>query len=233
MKNILIFIWLSFFSWSVQAYDTLPSHQIPLNTSSGETLLSSSNAKTNFWPLLAQLTTQNTLTYCGIASSVTALNALAVPGPEDSVYKPYRYFTQEDFFSPAVTRVLPATQVAKQGATLDQLATALATYPVKVTTWHADQINVALFRKILANTLKTPDKVILVNFLRTGVGETGGGHFSVLAAYNAQQDRVLLLDVARYRYPPLWIRVTDLWQAIDTVDKGSEKYRGLVMVEKD
>ena len=35
-----------------------------------------------------------------------------------------------------------------------------------------------------------------------------------MAAYDAKGDRFLILDVARYKYPPVWIGVADLFDAM-------------------
>jgi hypothetical protein len=34
------------------------------------------------------------------------------------------------------------------------------------------------------------------------------------------------LDVARYKYPPSWVKTTDLWNAMNTDDSDSGKKRG-------
>jgi Phytochelatin synthase len=34
------------------------------------------------------------------------------------------------------------------------------------------------------------------------IGQEQGGHISPLAAYDAETDRFLILDVSRYKYPP-------------------------------
>ncbi len=60
----------------------------------------------------------------------------------------------------------------------------------------------------------------------------GGGHWSVLAAYDAPSDRVLILDVAKYKYEPAWVRIPALQKAIATLDTTSNKARGLVFVSE-
>ena len=37
-----------------------------------------------------------------------------------------------------------------------------------------------------------------------------------------------ILDVARYRYPAVWVSVADLWRAARTLDRSSGRSRGLV-----
>ena len=43
-------------------------------------------------------------------------------------------------------------------------------------------------------------------------------------------DKVLLLDVARYKYPPTWFPTAVLFAALNTTDSGSGVTRGLVRV---
>jgi hypothetical protein len=74
---------------------------------------------------------------------------------------------------------------------------------------------------------------VIVNYLRKEIGEEKGGHISPLAAYNQKTDRFLILDVSRYKYPPVWVKTTDLWRAIATVDPASNKTRGFVLVSRN
>ena len=56
----------------------------------------------------------------------------------------------------------------------------------------------------------------------------GEGHFSPLGAYDSKTDSFLLMDVARYKYPPVWVKTSQLYNSIR--DNGS--WRGLVVVKK-
>ena len=40
----------------------------------------------------------------------------------------------------------------------------------------------------------------------------------------------LVLDVARFKYPPHWVPLKLLWEAMDTVDGDSSRPRGYVFV---
>lgn len=68
--------------------------------------------------------------------------------------------------------------------------------------------------------------ILVVSYARSAVGQTGDGHFSPLAAYDAASDSVLVLDVARFKYPPTWISVELLYQALQPHDTLSGKPRG-------
>ena len=71
----------------------------------------------------------------------------------------------------------------------------------------------------------------MVNFSRKVLGENGPGHFSPISAYNAAEDRILLMDVATYKYPPAWVKLKKLWQAMNTWDDASESMRGFILIE--
>ncbi len=59
-----------------------------------------------------------------------------------------------------------------------------------------------------------------------------GAHWSPLAAYHEGTDRFLVLDVARFRYPPYWATAADLFKAMNTTDLDSGKSRGFVVATK-
>jgi hypothetical protein len=42
----------------------------------------------------------------------------------------------------------------------------------------------------------------------------------------------LILDVSRYKYPPVWVKAADLWKAMNTTDTSVNKTRGFVVVSK-
>ena len=56
--------------------------------------------------------------------------------------------------------------------------------------------------------------------------QTGTGHFSPIGGYHAGRDMALILDVARFKYPPHWVPVSLLWDAMDTVDEATGQPRG-------
>jgi len=58
----------------------------------------------------------------------------------------------------------------------------------------------------------------------------GSGPAGVFAARELRPLRVLMLDVARYKYPPVWIPLPALFAAMNTVDTDSGKTRGFLLV---
>lgn len=205
----------------------------PLVGPAGMDLLSSSRERADYGPLAEAFLTQANLAYCGVASSVMALNSLAVPAPAAAGYGRYRFWTQENLFAAAATRsLLPPEQVARRGMTLQQLRSLLASNGAAARAIHGSELTLAAFRRLVVTNLANPADRLLVNYLRRSIGQEGGGHISPLAAYHAPSDRVLILDVARYRYPSIWVPLPLLWQAMRTTDPDSGLSRGLVLVSR-
>ncbi|WP_233130293.1 phytochelatin synthase family protein [Synechococcus sp. 1G10] len=210
-----------------------PGSTIALPEPQGQTLLLQSVDRADYGPLAEQFLTQANLAYCGVASMVMVLNSLAVPAPAAAGYGSYRFWTQENVFEPAATRaVLSPEIVARQGMTLQELGALLTSHGVQARAIHGDRLSLAQFRLLVRSNLNEPGDRLLVNYLRPSLGQAGGGHISPLAAYHAATDRVLILDVARYRYPSVWVPLADLWQAIRTTDSSSGRSRGVVVVRR-
>ncbi len=207
---------------------------IPLMEPAGmELLVANGAARADYGPLAEQFLTQANLAYCGVASAAMVLNSLAVPAPAVPGYGRYRFWTQENVFEvPAGRTVVSAEVVRRQGMTLAELAGLLAAHGVKAEAIHGDQLNLEQFRALLRANLSQSGDRLLANYLRPALGQSGGGHIAPLAAFHAPSDRVLILDVARYRYPSVWVPVADLWAAIRTLDSTSGRSRGLVTIRR-
>jgi hypothetical protein len=209
----------------------LPDNLTGFSTRDGEAYFGESDAHEAYFPLASNFLTQKTQAYCGVASMVMVLNALGLPAPVVPEYAPYRTFTQDNVLSDRTDVVLPRETLAHQGMTLDQLGGILATQPVKAEVHHASDSSVEDFRKLASAYLGEPGHFVLVNYLRTTMGEQTGGHISPLAAYDAKADRFLILDVARYKYPPVWVKTADMFAAMNTPDAVNDnKSRGFVLV---
>jgi hypothetical protein len=115
--------------------------------------------------------------------------------------------------------------------TLDQIGGILATEPVKAEVHHAADSSAGEFRRLASAYLREPGHFVLVNYLRKAIGQEVGGHISPLAAYDGKADRFLILDVARYKYPPVWVKTADIFDAMNTPDPSNDnKTRGFVLV---
>jgi len=209
----------------------LPDNLTGFSSDAGENYFVESDAREAYFPLASNFLTQQTQSYCGVASIVMVLNALNVPAPSVPAYEPYRTFTQDNVLDARTDLVLARDVLAKQGMTLDQIGGILATQPVKAEVHHAADSSVDEFRKLASSYLGQPNHFVIVNYLRKAIGQEKGGHISPLAAYDGKADRFLILDVARYKYPPVWVKASELFDAMNTQDSDNEnKTRGFVLV---
>ena len=211
----------------------LPDNLIDLRSGQGEQLLHDSDASEAFIPLTSNFVTQKTQAYCGVASMVMVLNALQLPAPAVPEYDPYHTFTQDNLLDEQTDQILPREVLAKQGMTLDQLGGILAAQPVAVEVHHAANSTVDTFRSTARDHLANEGEFVIINYLRKAIGQERGDHISPLAAYDAETDRFLILDVSRYKYPPVWVTAPDLFNAMNTVDTDNhDQTRGYVLVKR-
>ena len=215
-----------------------PRDFIGLDSDKGEQLLFSSVARKDYLPLSLEFVTQDNLAYCGVATLVMVLNALNIEAPEAPNHTipglvTYRFFTQDNVFENAKTQdVIKPEVIVKQGMTLEELAGLFESYPVKVQKHHGEEISLEKFRELAVQNLQQSGNFMVINYLRRSFGQKGGGHISPVAAYNKEADQFLILDVARYRYAPIWVEAEALWKAMNTEDQISGKTRGFLFIEQ-
>ena len=161
------------------------------------------------------------------------LNAAGLPRPASDLNLGLGMFDQENIFTPATEAVKPKAEIMRGGMTLDEFGNVLAAHSLKVQIRHASESSLEEFRKLAITTLADQDHFIVVNYLRKSIGQEAGGHISPLAAYDADTDRFLILDVSRYKYPPIWVTATALFTAMNTTDSDNQnRTRGFVILTK-
>jgi hypothetical protein len=195
----------------------LPEHLVAATAIEGGRLLADSQAVADYQALMRSFETQRRPAFCGVASSVAVLNALHPSAPR---------LTQATIFEDLATEL----QVTFTGMTLQQLATLLRQHGAVVDVVFAKDTSLDAFRATARANLSRSGDYVLVNYQRAALGQREGGHISPLAAYSAASDRFLILDVASYRYPPIWVPAVDLWRAMNTIDTTSGETRGFVVV---
>jgi hypothetical protein len=211
----------------------LPQNLVGVASDAGEALLLGSESHEAYFPLASNFLTQKNQAFCGVASIVMVLNAMQLPAPAVPEYDPYKTFTQDNVLDSRSEAILPVEVIMKQGMTLDQLGAILAVQPVAVEVHHASESSLDKFRAKAQKYLATPDQFVIVNYLRKAIGQEKGGHISPLAAYDAETDRFLILDVARYKYPPVWVKASELYASMNTQDSDNEnRTRGFVLISK-
>ena len=179
----------------------------------------------DFFLIVSGLDTQINQAYCAVATAAAVLNSFRgdVDLPVDPIYDPHPYATQEFILESAcvydnVIHVDRGGQTNSSfnglvhppgGLSLDQTDKLIACHLPQnwnVTTVHVDPdiVSVEDIRRDMISALRNPSQRVLVNYDRSVLGQEGTGHFSPLGSYSTKIDSFLILDVAKYKYPPVW-----------------------------
>jgi glutathione gamma-glutamylcysteinyltransferase len=206
----------------------LPADAIAFSSPEGRQLFAEALATgglDGYFPLAEQFHTQADPSFCGLGSLVVALNALAIdPG---RLWKgPWRWFA-EDLLDCCV----PLSEVQKRGLDLDELSCLARCNGADVQTVRADATNLDAWRTAIA-TAARGDTVVIASYDRAAMGQTGSGHFSPIGGYHAARDLALVLDVARFKYPPHWASIERMWRAMHPVDSVTGRARGWMVLRR-
>lgn len=156
------------------------------------------------------------------------LNALEIdPG---RIWKgPWRWY-HEDMLDCCI----PIDIVKSKGITLDQFICISKCNGLTANVQRiSDNQNFNDFKKILLRITKIDEEILVVSYSRKGLNQSGSGHFASVGGYHPDREMVLLFDTARFKYPPHWVPVDTLWEAMKTVDEETGLPRGYVTLTKD
>lgn len=200
----------------------LPSDAIAFSSSEGRTLFGealNAGGLNGYFRLAEQFHTQSDPAFCGLGSLVVALNALGIdPG---RLWKgPWRWFA-EDLLDCCV----PLPEVRRRGLDLNELGCLARCNGAEVELVYAERSDAHAFRRAVERTA-TGDTVLIGAYDRASLGQTGSGHFSPLGGYHRARDLVLVLDVARFKYPPHWVPLELLFGAMLPLDSVTNRSRG-------
>jgi len=215
----------------------LPSSLVALSSTEGRQRLvdhltcPESNTE-SYYRLTQHAMNQSDPAYCGVTTLVVVLNALSVD-PNVRWKGGWRYFGDEGFLLSRCC--MNEEHIQRVGITMDefyQLATCQGVN-VTMTRWTEDSVTTGLddFRQVVQTTFSSSftssnTQLLVVSFSRASLGQTGDGHFSPLAAYHAPTDSVLVWDVARFKYPPYWTSLSQLYDAMQPQDETTHQSRG-------
>ncbi len=204
------------------AYNLFPYNEIlELPTSmrafSGESELTEKIYSKDFSVLSNQFEPQIHRSFCGVASSVIVLNAMGIEVSQDT------FFENDD-----VSAIRPWLTVYFAGMPLHDLSRFLQIYNTDTKLTYSSDVTVEEFRQRVTLNAQNPHDFMIVNYSRTALGQAGGGHISPIGAYRTETDEILVLDVAIYRYPWTWVKLEDLFLAMNTIDGG--RSRGFVEI---
>jgi len=201
----------------------LPLNLVAIDSTRGQELLATSDYTADYGQLNAHFVPQARRAFCGVASSLMMINAL------QSAQMPLNQF---NFFTDSVQKIRSSWAVTFAGMNLAQLDALLEAHQLESTVFYASETSLAEFRALVQKNLQNPQDAIAINYQREVLNQGKVGHISPIGAYHAKSDRVLILDVAAHKYPPVWVSTETLWQAMNTTDPTSNRSRGFVVVEK-
>lgn len=193
--------------------------------------------------------------FCGPASGTIVLNALrdrdhADGNPTDPAMVPpeayqymtfnplYKRYTQNTFFNEKTDLVKTRLQVLGQpmpsgavdfGLQLRQMRGMLEAHGLTAD-MHVVSPDASRWQAMadLLRNLKEPGDFVIINYQRKAMGQTGGGHFSLLAAYDSTSRSFLVMDVNPMNADWVWVRADLLFKAMQTFD--TIENRGYLLV---
>jgi glutathione gamma-glutamylcysteinyltransferase len=180
-----------------------------------------------WFSLAEQFHTQSDPAFCGLGTLVVVLNALELdPG---RVWKgPWRWYGEE-----LLDCCLPIERIRERGITIDELACLARCNGARARVVRADQASAGTLRDAVRGAaISVRGPIVVAAYNRGLLGQTGSGHYSPIGGYHAERDLVLILDVARFKYPPHWVSLESLHRAMQDVDPATERARGFVVLER-
>ncbi|MBM93903.1 MAG: hypothetical protein CMF51_04050 [Legionellales bacterium] len=225
---------ITLFVLSVTAEAAQPpiSSLISMNSSTGIRLFESTpiQYKRDYFQLSQYFNTQATKTLCSIASANMLLNRFNHIGDDSIQPSKAHFITQIELMNTSMKPSLKR-KILKQGLYLHELADVLKLNQVKVSAHYLNHKRIESFRKDLIQALNQENTHLIINYDRTALGQSGQGHFSPIGAYHPTSDRFLVMDVANYRYPMVWVKTEDLFHAMQQpYNKGHR--RGYLIVQR-
>ncbi|KAE8688973.1 Glutathione gamma-glutamylcysteinyltransferase 1 [Hibiscus syriacus] len=186
----------------------LPSPAVDFASSDGKQLFIKAiqnGTLEGFYRLISYFQTQSEPAYCGLASLSMVLNALAID-PGRKWKGPWRWFDES-----MLDCCEPLEKVKEKGISFGKLVCLAHCAGAKVEAFRTNQSSLDDFRIFVVRCSTSDERHIISSYHRSIFKQTGTGHFSPLGGYHAGRDMALILDVARFKYPPHWVPLKLLW----------------------
>ncbi|KAL5796485.1 hypothetical protein ACOSQ2_001305 [Xanthoceras sorbifolium] len=177
-----------------------------------------------FFRLISYYQTQSEPGFCGHGTLNVLLNALEVD-PERTQKGQCRWFVESMFHC-----CEPLSKLREEGITFGKFACLAYCNGANVEAIRTHESSIDDFRRHVISCTSTENCHLIASYYRGVVKQEGPGHFSPIGGYHARTDMVLILDVARYKYPPHWMPLTLLWEAMATIDETTGLPRGFMIV---
>ena len=184
----------------------LPATCIAFNSPEGRRIFANALEEEHldsYFLLSQHFLTQNEPAYCALGTLAMILNSLEMD-PQRVFKGPWRYYDQD-----MLDCCRPLADVAQVGLTLAEFACLANCNGLRARVQsppnpasgpmsrESRDAALAQFRRDLSRASRG-DGVMALSYSRKVLGQTGTGHFSPVGAYSEQDDKVLILDVARW-----------------------------------
>jgi glutathione gamma-glutamylcysteinyltransferase len=206
----------------------LPTNAIAFSSPEGRGVFSEALAcegLNGYFPLAEQFHTQSDPAFCGLGSLVVALNALSID-PGRPWKGPWRWFAEE-----MLDCCAPLADVRARGVDVDEFACLARCNGADVDIHRGDASSLEAWRAALA-LAASGEAVVVASYDRAAMGQSGSSHFSPIGGYHVHKDLALILDVARFKYPPHWVSAERLWRAMERVDPMTGQARGWIVIRR-
>jgi glutathione gamma-glutamylcysteinyltransferase len=180
-----------------------------------------------YFRIAEQLHTQAEPAFCGLGTLVVVLNALSIdPG---RLWKgPWRWFGEE-----LLDCCRPLDTVKREGITMSQFACLARCNGARVRSYPAEASTISELRYHVRAASSAPGGVhVVAAYSRKALGQSGDGHYSPIGGYHRARDLALLLDVARFKYPPHWAPLPVVWEAMQPEDPATQRPRGYFVLSR-
>mmetsp|Transcript_17797 Transcript_17797/g.56903 ORF Transcript_17797/g.56903 Transcript_17797/m.56903 type:complete len:429 (-) Transcript_17797:1237-2523(-) len=181
----------------------------------------------SYFSLAQQYRTQDEPAYCGISTLVMVLNALEVDSGR--IWKgPWRWYHET-----MLNCCTSLDQVKESGISMPEWLCLAQCNGTRVVEHLEGGGTLEEFRSLVRASARRPsnEQALVVSYSRKQFEQTGDGHYSPIGGYCEELDAVLILDVARFKYPAHWVRLEDMWKAMQRHDPDTGKPRGCVLLE--
>ncbi|GJS54398.1 glutathione gamma-glutamylcysteinyltransferase 1-like protein [Tanacetum coccineum] len=179
-----------------------------------------------FFKLISYFQTQSEPAYCGLATLAMVLNALSID-PGRKWKGPWRWFDES-----MLDCCEPLEKVKAKGISFGKVVCLAHCAGAKVEAFRTNQTSIDEFRKHVIACSTSDNCHVISSYNRATFKQACTGHFSPIGGYHAGKDMALILDVARFKYPPHWVPLELLWEAMDTVDDASGFRRGFMLISR-
>lgn len=179
-----------------------------------------------YFPLAEQFRTQNEPAYCGPGTLVMVLNTLAID-PGQSWKGVWRWYVEE-----MLDCCKPMGEILKHGIHIKEFHCLALCNGAEVIEKNPKAWSIDEFRRDVMTVCSDPQnkQVLVINYSRKELQQTGDGHYSPIGGYNRKRDLILIMDVARFKYPPHWAPLELVYRSMKRLDSVTNNCRGWLLL---